>query len=250
MIKFFVKKDNSLESEEIVKIIESQKKDWEWLVCKKDETNAFYQSLAELVRQGITPVLVGRKCLDENGGFFNLSLKVPEGVVLLLETQQDKELIRQVAKLLDYSLTPQQKLLGYMNRMTFAEMRNKGYAADEIIAAFDDQFLKRGGTRKEIYKFRKAVEDYSGRFPLVELTIESPKLLELVPPYVGELSYYSGHASSVLVSFENEKLPVLVSRSIPSIVKKSFVGHSENGVFYLDAGSAEEFKNKVRKVYC
>ena len=250
MVKFFVKKNSSLESLEIVKIIESQKKDWEWLVCKKDETNAFYQNLAELVKQGITPVLVGRKCQDEEGGFFNLSLKVPEGVVLLLETSQDKELIKQVAKQLDYSLTSQQKLLGYMNRMTFAEMRNKGYAADEIIAAFDDQFVKRGGTKKEIDKFRKAVEDYSGHFPLVELTIESPKLLELVPPYVGELSYYSGHEPSVLVCFENESLPVLVSRSIPSTVKRGFVGHSENGIFYLDAGSAEEFKNRVRKVYC
>ncbi len=250
MVKFFVKKDNSLESEEIVKIIKSQKKDWEWLVCKKDETNAFYQRLAELVKQGITPVLVGRKCQDEEGGFFNLSLKVPEGVVLLLETSQDKELIKQVAKRLDYSLTPQQKLMGYMNRMTFAEMRNKGYAASDIIAAFDAQFVKRGGTRKEIDKFRKAVEDYSGRFPLVELTIESPKLLELVAPYVGELSYYSGHEPSVLVNFENEALPVLVSRCIPSTVKKGFVGHSENGVFHLDAGNATEFKNRVRKVYC
>ena len=250
MVKFFVKKNSSLESLEIVKIIESQKKDWEWLVCKKDETNAFYQNLAELVKQGITPVLVGRKCQDEEGGFFNLSLKVPEGVVLLLETSQDKELIKQVAKQLDYSLTSQQKLLGYMNRMTFAEMRNKGYAADEIIAAFDDQFVKRGGTKKEIDKFRKAVEDYSGHFPLVELTIESPKLLELVPPYVGELSYYSGHEPSVLVCFENDSLPVLVSRSIPSTVRKGFSGHSVNGVFYLDAGDAKEFKNRVRKVYC
>ena len=249
MVKFYVKKDNSLESEEIVRIIKSQKQDWEWLICKRENTKEFYQKLSDLVQQGVEPILVGRKCQDETGDFFDLSLKVPQGVVLMLETAKDKELIKQVAKVLDYPLTPKQKLMGYMKRMTFAEMRNKGYSSNEIIGLFDQQFIMHGGTKAEIDKFSLAVERYGGRFPLVELKIEHPRLLELVPPYVGELSYYSGHEPSVLVSFEDGTLPALVTRSIPSMLAKKFKGHSDSQAFYLDSGNAEEFKNRVRKIY-
>lgn len=249
MMHFFIKKDGSLESDEIINIINSKNVKWDWLMCDKAKVKEFYQRLDDLVKNGVTPVLVGRKCQDKDGAFFSLSLKVPEGVVVLCETAQDKELIKQVAKLLDYSLTPKQKLMGYLKRMTFAEMRNKGYASNDIIALFDEQFLKHGGTKQEIYDFRQAIENYGGRLPLLEIEISNPRLLELVPAYVGEIAYYSRREPSVLVSFKDGTLPVLVSRSIPKIVCKKFSGHSENGVFYLDAGCPDVFIKRVREVY-
>ena len=88
MMHFFIKKDGSLESDEIINIINSKNVKWDWLMCDKAKVKEFYQRLDDLVKNGVTPVLVGRKCQDKDGAFFSLSLKVPEGVVVLCETAQ------------------------------------------------------------------------------------------------------------------------------------------------------------------
>ena len=248
--KFYVREDQSLESVEIVNIIKAKGFDVETLKCSKDDVKQFFADLQKLVENGVTPVLVGRKCQDNDGSFFNLSTKVPEGVVLLLETAKDKPLLQQVAKIVDVHLTSSQKLLGLMNKLSFAELRNKGYGSQEIIACFDKQYLMGGGKQADIFDLRQAVEAHRGTFPLVEVTIPIKKELELLPAYVGKLAYYSGKEPSILVSFSDENtLPVFVGKNIPNALKR-FKGHTSAGMFFLeDKNQIKGFTQAVRKMF-
>ena len=248
--KFFIREDQSLESVEIVNILKAKGFEVETLKCSKEDVKNFFANLKKMVDDGITPVLVGRKCQNLDGDFFNLSTKVPKGVVLLLETAKDKPLLSQVAKMIDVHLTSSQKLLGLMNKMSFAELRNKGYAAKEIIACFEKQYLMGGGKQADIFDLRQAVEAHTGTFPLVEVTIPIKKELELLPAYVGELAYYSGKEPSILVSFSDEEsLPVFVGRNIPNALKR-FKGHTSFGMFFLeDKNQVKGFTQAIRKMF-
>lgn len=248
--KFFIREDQSLEMAEVANILKAKGFDVETLKCSKDDVKKLFAGLQKMVDDGVTPVLVGRKCQDNNGSFFNLSTKVPEGVVLLLETAKDKPLLQQVAKMIDIHLTSSQKLLGLMNKLSFAELRNKGYSAKEIIACFEKQYLMRGGKQADIFDLRQAVEAHRGTFPLVEVTIPTERLLGLLPVYVGELAYYSGKEPSILVSFEGDSnLPVFVGKNIPNALKR-FKGHTSAGMFFLeDKNQVKGFTQAVRKMF-
>ena len=248
--RFFIREDKSLEMAEVANILKAKGFDVETLKCSKDDVKQFFADLQKLVENGVTPVLLGRKCQDKDGSFFNLSTKVPDGVVLLLETAKDKPLLSQVAKMIDVHLTSSQKLKGLMNKLSFAELRNKGYAAKEIIACFDKQYLLQGGKQADIFDLRQAVESRSGTFPLVEVTIPMEKLLGLLPAYVGELAYYSGREPSILVSFEGDSnLPVFVGKNIPNALKR-FKGHTSAGMFFLeDKNQIKGFTQTVRKMF-
>lgn len=248
--RFFIREDKSLEMAEVVNILKENGFEVDTLKCSKDDVKQFFADLQKMVDDGITPVLVGRKCQNLDGDFFNLSTKVPEGVVLLLETAKDKPLLQQVAKMIDVHLTSSQKLKGLMNKLSFAELRNKGYAAKEIIACFDKQYLLRGGRQADIFDLRQAVEAHRGTFPLLEVTIPTERLLGLLPAYVGELAYYSGKEPSILVSFEgNSNLPVFVGKNIPNSLKR-FKGHTSAGMFFLeDKNQIKGFTQTVRKMF-
>lgn len=248
--RFFIREDKSLEMAEVVNILKENGFEVDTLKCSKDNVKQFFADLQKMVDDGITPVLVGRKCQNLDGDFFNLSTKVPEGVVLLLETAKDKPLLQQVAKMIDVHLTSSQKLKGLMNKLSFAELRNKGYAAKEIIACFDKQYLLRGGRQADIFDLRQAVEAHRGTFPLLEVTIPTERLLGLLPAYVGELAYYSGKEPSILVSFEgNSNLPVFVGKNIPNSLKR-FKGHTSAGMFFLeDKNQIKGFTQTVRKMF-
>ena len=248
--KFYVRDDKSLEMSEVGNILKEKGFEVDTLKCSKDDVKNFFADLKKMVDDGVTPVLVGRKCQNLDGDFFNLSTKVPDGVVLLLETAKDKPLLQQVAKMVDVHLTSSQKLKGLMNKLSFAELRNKGYAAKEIIACFDKQYLLQGGKQADIFDLRQAVESHSGTFPLVEVTIPMEKLLGLLPAYVGELAYYSGKEPSILVSFEGDSnLPVFVGKNIPNSLKR-FKGHTSAGMFFLeDKNQVKGFTQTVRKMF-
>ena len=196
--RFFIREDKSLEMAEVANILKAKGFDVETLKCSKDDVKQFFADLQKLVENGVTPVLVGRKCQDKDGSFFNLSTKVPDGVVLLLETAKDKPLLSQVAKMIDVHLTSSQKLKGLMNKLSFAELRNKGYAAKEIIACFDKQYLLQGGKQADIFDLRQAVESHSGTFPLVEVTIPMEKLLGLLPNLVEKKPYQIAGLNALL----------------------------------------------------
>ena len=248
--KFYVRDDKSLESVEIANILKEKGFEVDTLKCSKDDAKNFFADLQKMVDDGVTPVLVGRKCQNLDGDFFNLSTKVPDGVVLLLETAKDKPLLQQVAKMVDVHLTSSQKLKGLMNKLSFAELRNKGYAAKEIIACFDKQYLLRGGRQADIFDLRQAVEAHRGTFPLLEVTIPTERLLGLLPAYVGELAYYSGKEPNILVSFEGDSnLPVFVGKNIPNSLKR-FKGHTSAGMFFLeDKNQVKGFTQTVRKMF-
>ena len=248
--KFYVRDDKSLEMSEVGNILKEKGFEVDTLKCSKDDVKNFFADLKKMVDDGVTPVLVGRKCQNLDGDFFNLSTKVPDGVVLLLETAKDKPLLQQVAKMVDVHLTSSQKLKGLMNKLSFAELRNKGYAAKEIIACFDKQYLLRGGRQADIFDLRQAVEAHRGTFPLLEVTIPTERLLGLLPAYVGELAYYSGKEPSILVSFEGDSnLPVFVGKNIPNSLKR-FKGHTSAGMFFLeDKNQVKGFTQTVRKMF-
>ena len=241
MKKFFVKKDEkSLEMVEIAALLVKNGYDVEAFVPSVD--------LAKVVSDGDVPVLVGG-CVDENGNEVKFKGVVPKEAVVLTAKGSEKPLIKLVAKEIGVELTTEQKLVGFVasSAWDYAKLRHKGYSSKEIISVVDKQFFQSGGTRKELQVFRDDLGKHSGVWPLMELELESPKVLPLLKYYIGEMCFYAGKMPDVLVSFRDGTLPAFMwNKSLIKSLQKNFSGVLKSGIFQLTEAREKEFCSRVR----
>lgn len=251
---FFIPPIKTPEVLEIVSLLDKNAVAHEPQVCVSSETDEFIARLNKLVESGYQPVMLGWGCYcsDKNGGLEKLQQKVPDGVLVLQNTQKQSWL-KQVAKMLNIELTVQQKLKGYLSTWSFGQLRAKGFSSEEILSLVREEFVAEGGSEADLAEIQRDIEHLSRVKLLVIVNLESRANLMPAKFYLEEYCFAEQLDVAALVTFRDGSLPAYIGK--PSIAKdlcKKFAGTLEGSgnIYCLSDGTCQNaFQKKIKSLY-